>query len=85
MSSEKHLKYYLILFLGLVVVVVPFVWLAHNYVIQTIAAGAASLLFITWGIVHHVNEGRVQKSVIGEYILFGVIVFFIVVTVLSLF
>jgi hypothetical protein len=85
MSSEKHLKYYLFLFIGLVVVAAPFVWLVHNFLFQAIAAGAASLFFITWGIVHHVNEGRVQKSVIGEYILFGVIVFFIVITVLSLF
>jgi hypothetical protein len=85
MNSEEHLKHYLFLFLGLVVVSVPFVWLVHNYMIQSVAAGAASLLFITWGIIHHVNEGRFQKSVIGEYILFGVIVFFIVVTVLSLF
>jgi hypothetical protein len=85
MSPEKHLKYYLFLFIGLVIVTVPFVWLAHNFMMQTIVAGASSILFVTWGIVHHINEGRVQKTVIGEYILFGVIAFFIVFTVLSLF
>jgi hypothetical protein len=85
MSPEKHLKYYLFLVVGLLLVAIPFIWLAHNFTMQTIVAGIASLLFISWGIVHHINEGRVQKTVIGEYVLFGVIVFFIIFTVLSFF
>lgn len=84
MSPEKHLKYYLILFVGLVIVSFPFVWFIHNYMIQSIAAGATSVLFVTWGIVHHVNEGRVQFTVIGEYILFGIIGFFLFASILSL-
>lgn len=84
MSSDKHLLQYTLLFIGLAVVFVPFIWLTHNYFYQSIAAATGSILFITWGLVHHMKEGRLHKSVIGEYIMFGFVVFFIIFTVLNL-
>ena len=82
---EKHLSHYILLFVGLLLAVIPMILLAHNYALQTMAAGAASLLFAAWGIGHHVSEGRFRWSVVCEYVLYGVVVFFIIFTVLSLF
>jgi hypothetical protein len=84
MPTDKHLIQYLLLALALIAILFPFVWLAHNFVTQTLIAGTASAVFASWGILHHINEGRVQRTVIGEYILFGIVVFFIIFTILNL-
>lgn len=83
--TDKHLTQYMLLGSVLVLFLGLFIWFAHNDVIQIIVSAVSSLLFITWGIVHHVNEERARKSVLIEYVLLGVVVFFIVFTVLSIF
>lgn len=83
MESKKHLNYYIILGVILALLSYPFIWLVHNYTVQSIGAGVSSLLFVTWAIVHHINEGRVRKTVIGEYILLGVVIFLVVFAILT--
>jgi hypothetical protein len=85
MATDKHLTQYMLLVSGLVLFLGLFIWFAHNDIIQVMISAVSSLLFITWGIVHHVSEERARKSVLIEYILLGIVVFFIVFTVLSIF
>ncbi len=45
--------------------------------------GVGSLSYILWGIIHHWLRGKLTRSVVYEYVLFGFLAFLLFFTVLS--
>ncbi|MFZ5424748.1 MAG: hypothetical protein ACOZAO_03005 [Patescibacteria group bacterium] len=76
--THKHLSHYILLVLGLVVTMLLFIYFKYNPAAQTIVAGVGALYYISWGLIHHGIEGRLDKAVLLEYVLFGIIVFALV-------
>ena len=83
-ENEKHVLHYLVLIVGLVVTALVFFMFRYNTSLQSSIAGAGSLFYILWGIIHHALEKRLNKLVILEYFLLGSLVFILVYLALNL-
>jgi hypothetical protein len=86
MDTQKnlHLLHYLALYVGLSVILVLFIVFRHNYTTQLILAAVGSVYYMLWGIIHHVLEKRINRLLVLEYILFGLLAFVLVYTALNL-
>lgn len=83
-SEYKHLIHYLVLICGMFVYLLLMFRFQNMPVLQTILAGVGSTFYMLWGIIHHRLEGRLNRLVALEYILFGSFVFLLLLGVLNL-
>lgn len=84
MREDNHIKHYLLLVVGILIVAVLFVFFKYNLEVQTLLAFIGSLYYILWGIIHHIIEKRITKLIALEYFFVGVFVFVLIFTALRL-
>jgi len=84
MREDNHIKHYLLLVVGILIIAVLFVFFKYNLEVQTLLAFIGSLYYILWGIIHHIIEKRITKLIALEYVLVGVFVFVLIFTALRL-
>jgi hypothetical protein len=82
-NLKEHFFEYLVLFVAAIAFVVLFAVLRFNKNALMELSGFASLFYILWGIIHHAIRGRLNRMIAYEYILFGVLIFLLLFTVLS--
>lgn len=83
-DAGSHLVEYIVLFLISGVIGVLFFYYRYDRSVLLFLSGLFSFAYIAWGLIHHALEDRLTKFVAGEYIMFGVLIFFLLFTVLSL-
>jgi len=52
-----------------------------NKVMQILAGVLLSILYITWGMIHHAMQGDLYPKVVVEYLLVGAIAVTLIITV----
>lgn len=72
---EDYFVHYLILFFGILITAVFFLYFRYNVTAQIVVVALCSLFYIGWGFVHHLLLGRLTKLIALEYILIGTFVF----------
>jgi hypothetical protein len=82
-EDERHFIEYLTLLVGLTMFFGLFIGFRHSKEALKIISGAGTVFYIVWGLAHHAVEGRLNKFIAFEYILFGSVVFLLLFTVLS--
>lgn len=82
-STEKHLIEYMVLLVVFSLFAFLFSYYRFNAVVLEILAGAASIFYILWGIIHHAVEGRLTRLIALEYFLFGSLAFVLLFTVIN--
>ncbi|MBI4091462.1 hypothetical protein HY419_01775 [candidate division WWE3 bacterium] len=83
MSKGKHLPHFLLLTAGLVVSFSFFVLNRYNNVYQFYSVIGGVFYYISWGVVHHYLEDRLDFYTVSEYVLFGGIVVMLFALVLG--
>ena len=82
-NIKEHRLEYFILMIGVFVFVVLISMFRFNRGALIILAGAGSLFYILWGIIHNALREKLTRIVAYEYILFGILIFLLFFTVLS--
>ena len=82
-NLKEHFIEYLVLFVAAIVFVILFALLRFNKNALMVLSGFGSLFYILWGIIHHAIRGRLNRMIAYEYILFGLLIFLLLFTVLS--
>ena len=82
-STEKHLIEYMALLVAFSTFAFLFAFYRFNSIVLEVLAGAASIFYILWGIIHHVLEGRLTRLIALEYFLFGSLAFVLLFTVIN--
>jgi len=82
-NIKEHLTEYIILFIALFIFLVLFIVFRFDRSAQTIISGAGSIFYILWGIIHHAIRERISRTIVWEYVLFGLLIFLLFYTVLS--
>jgi hypothetical protein len=81
--KKRHLIEYSLIFIVSVAFLIMFVFFRANKEMLKLLSAIISFAYILWGTVHSAIEGRLNKLVVLEYILFGVLVFLIFFFALS--
>lgn len=82
-KSDTHLVEYAVLGTLAVIISLLFYYFRYNHGVLIFLSGVASFAYILWGVIHHALEGRLTKFIAAEYIVFGVLVFLLMYTVLN--
>jgi hypothetical protein len=82
-NIKEHIIEYMVLVVALVGFICLLVLFRFNKSALLGVSGLGSVFYILWGIIHHALRGRLTRSIAYEYILFGVLVFLLLFTVLS--
>lgn len=64
---------YLILTLLVSAAIILVLYFNGNKFYQQIVIVALSILYIVWGILHHIKEKSIQARIVLEYVLFGLL------------
>ena len=74
---------YLLLTIIVSLAVVAILFFNGNNFIQQIIIVALSILYIVWGILHHLKEKNLQARIVLEYVLFALLGCIIVIGLLK--
>ncbi len=74
MNSRSHFFQYLLLFLIVGSGVAGFWYFSQERVLRILAVLSSLVGYVIWGISHHSIEKRLSWSVIGEYLLLGLVI-----------
>ena len=80
---KEHTIEYLILFVAVIVFLVLFFLFRFDKTSLLVVSTLGSIFYIGWGIIHHMLRGRLTKLITTEYLLFGLLVFLLLFTVLN--
>ena len=80
-KSVIHLCNVLILVLLLFLTVLLFWHAKTDKPLQLLIGVLLSILYITWGIIHHSLEGNLHPKIVVEYLLVGAIAITLIITV----
>ncbi len=80
--KENRVEYF-ILFVAITVFMFFIYTFRFNRQMLILLSGIGSSFYIIWGIIHQWLRGKMSRSVIYEYVLFGILVFLLFFTVLS--
>ena len=83
MEHERHKIEYLILLTGLGIFLSLFIIYKDNRFLLKFISGFGSMFYILWGFIHHLLENRLTKLIALEYLLYGCLIFLILMAVLS--
>lgn len=83
-SEEYHLVHYLILLMGLIIFLLCFSFFKFLPFYQMVIAFLGCSFYITWGVLHHLLEGRLKREVVLEYFLFGLLAYLILTVLIIL-
>lgn len=79
---EKHIVYYVSLFLIIALGVVLAFQMSYNPRIQMAIVALTAFWYVVWGIAHHIREHDISAKIVVEYVLMaslGIsVVFFLV-------
>jgi hypothetical protein len=67
-EMTKHRSAYLILAVGLVSLVILFMGVWPNRVMQRLVAIAFGVFYIVWGLITHLHSDHINKHVVMEYL-----------------
>ncbi|MFZ2664278.1 MAG: hypothetical protein WAX66_02865 [Patescibacteria group bacterium] len=81
---KEHLIEYIVLFVGMVVFIIFLTTYRFDKDALLIISGVGSIFYILWGILHHILRKRLTRMIVYEYVLFGILVFLLLFTVLSI-
>lgn len=82
-NLKEHVIEYIVLFAAVAAFLVLFVTLRFNKGDLLALSAFGSIFYILWGIIHHALREKLTRMVAYEYILFGILVFLLLFTVLS--
>ncbi|MFC1700090.1 hypothetical protein ACFLZ4_00390 [Patescibacteria group bacterium] len=82
-NLKENLIEYLILFVAVAVFLVLFFLFRFDKSSLLIVSSLGSIFYVGWGIIHHMLRGRLTKIITLEYLLFGLLVFLLLFTVLN--
>ena len=80
--KENRVEYF-ILFVAITVFMFFIYTFRFNRQMLILLSGVGSAFYILWGIIHQWLRGKLNRNVIYEYALFGILVFLLFFTVLS--
>ena len=81
--KDNYLVHLGILFVGMLIAAFFFHYFSFSTVAQIIIAALGCIYYVVWGIIHHAVRNRLNKLIALEYILVGSIIFFLLLTSLS--
>lgn len=81
---KEHFVEYVALLIGMAVFVVLLVIYRFDKDALLIISGVGSAFYVAWGILHYVLRKRLTRTIVYEYVLFGILVFLLLFTVLSI-
>jgi len=80
---KEHIIEYAVLSVGMV----SFLFLLTTYRFDKgallIISFLGSVFYILWGIIHHLLRKKLNRMIVYEYVLFGILVFLLLFTVLN--
>ncbi|HAI63158.1 MAG: hypothetical protein UU64_C0001G0043 [candidate division WWE3 bacterium GW2011_GWF2_41_45] len=82
-KTDTHLVEYAVLLSLAAIISLLFYYFRYDHRVLIFLSGVASFGYVLWGIIHHAVEGRLTKFIAAEYAVFGVLIFFLLYTVLS--
>lgn len=80
---KENIIEYLILFVAVVVFLVLFFLFRFDKTSLFMVSLLGSIFYVAWGIIHHMLRGRLTRLIAVEYVLFGLLVFSLLFTVLN--
>ena len=80
---KENLIEYLVLFVAVIVFLVLFILFRFDKTSLLAISSLGSIFYIGWGIIHHMLRGRLTRLITMEYLLFGLLVFLLLFTVLN--
>ena len=80
---KENIIEYLILFVAVIVFLILFFLFRFDKTSLLIVSSLGSIFYVGWGIIHHMLRGRLTKLITMEYLLFGLLVFLLLFTVLN--
>lgn len=83
-DKERHLIEYSILSTASILFLFLFFYLRFEKNLLVILTATASFFYTIWGIVHHAFESRLTKAIAAEYVVFGLLFFVLIFTVLTM-
>jgi len=82
-SNTKHLTEYLVIITLSIVFLTLFVFFRFDREVLKLISAFASSFYVLWGIIHAALESRLNRLIVFEYLLFGILVFLLLYTALS--
>ena len=82
-KSDTHIVEYSVLLIVALIICLLFYYFRFNHGVLIFLSGVLSFAYILWGLVHHSIEGRLTRFIAAEYIVFGVLIFLLLYTVLN--
>lgn len=79
----RSLLDYLFLTILVSIAIVLTLYFNGNKLFQQVIVISLSILYIVWGILHHLKEKNLQAQIILEYVLFGLLGSLIVIGLLN--
>lgn len=80
---RKHLSHYLILFLILALGFWGFWYFSYSLAIRQTIVLAVAILYLGWGIIHHLLEGNLNFKIVVEYTLFAALAAAVLLIILA--
>lgn len=85
MTEQERLTFeYLILGVGLLFFGIMFFAFDSSYIIKLSLGAFGALFYVSWGIIHHALEKRLNKLIILEYLFLGLSAFLIFFVALNI-
>jgi len=82
-NIKEHIIEYMVLFVAMTGFICLLMIFRYNKLALLGVSGIGSVFYILWGIIHHAIRKRLTRTIAYEYILFGILVFLLLFTVLS--
>ena len=82
-KSDLHIVEYSVLLTLAFIISLLFYYFRYNHGVLIFLSGISSFAYILWGVLHHALEGRLTRFIAAEYVVFGVLIFLLLYTVLN--
>lgn len=66
-EAKRHFLHYLVLFLILVFGLLGFWYFSYRPLFQRVVVVTVAVLYVLWGIVHHLADGDLNFKIVLEY------------------
>ncbi len=82
--KDKEFLQYFYLFVGAAISAFFIFYFKYDKVIQLLSALLGCIYYVVWGIMHHASRERLNRLIILEYILFGSLIFLLLLAALTI-
>ena len=73
-----------VLFVGIGITVFLLIFFKYDHTAQILVALLGCMYYVSWGIIHHALQERINKSIILEYVLVGTVMFILTLFMLTI-